>query len=227
MFLRAQRRRARLPAVHFRKHNKYFNANEVGNNWIQDHNLCRIPFSTERNGSFHQVAERIDLSETDVLFYRYCVFIRSAAINVTVQEMLPQLLQQLMLWLRQYPACACHSRQRRMYRTMRRNYYWSTMEYNIYHTVSVCLHCAVEVKLLTHNRKSQLLPASTPRELVVLNILELFRETTKVDLYFAVITYKYSKLTKVVPTAPIATTSVKSVVCIFPYDWIIAYRVSA
>lgn len=87
---------------------------------------------------------------------------------------------------------AGHPGQRRLYDSIRREFYWPHMDNNDYTTVSNCTAGAqnwVETKL---RRRLQLFPASSPVASVAINILRQLPSTADGNQYVTVLTDMYS-----------------------------------
>lgn len=128
------------------------------------------------------------------------------------------------LLLSHYHLLAGHSGQRRMYDTMRRDYYWPHMANDVAEIINQCQSCARNRGHVKLQRQLQLFPASGPLEFVALDILGPLPKTKKENLYVVVMTDRYSKLTRDIPTSSITTTAVKY---IFSEHWINPHGIPA
>lgn len=107
-----------------------------------------------------------------------------------------------------------------MYETIRRNDYWPNMASDVYITVSDCHSCAGRGTTPEHRHNLQLFPVTGPLEFVAINISGALLKVTKGNQHVVIITDRYSKLERVVPTARISTTAWA---CMFFDAWVFPY----
>lgn len=96
------------------------------------------------------------------------------------------------------------------------------MAQDVYHTVSGCHSCAKNGTLLKNKLHLQLFPATGPLEFVALDLLGPLPRTNKGNQYVDVITGRYSKLTRAIPTGHVTSTNVAYIVF---NDWVIPYGI--
>ena len=125
------------------------------------------------------------------------------------QLVIPRSLVPRVLWLSHYPKAAGHPGETKLYRTLRRHFYWTTLSVDAVNTVRNCVSCARNrVKLRRNSKKLQLFPASGPLEYVSIDILGPLLRTSRRNRYILVISDRYTKLTRAIPVASITAQSV-------------------
>ena len=110
---------------------------------------------------------------------------------------------------------------RKLYTTLRREYYWPTMALDCYATVRNCAHCARNrLKLRRNAARLQLFPATSPLESVSIDILGELIQTPRGNRYLLVMCDRYSKLVRTVPLRRITALSVAKA---FVSHWVFTY----
>ena len=137
------------------------------------------------------------------------------------QVVVPRSLVPRVLALAHRPQCASHPGETKLYRTLRRHFYWTTLSVDALMTVRNCVSCARNrVKLRRHAKQLQLFPAGGPLEFVSIDILGPLVRTARGNRYLLVISDRYTKLTRTVPL-PRVTASV--VARAFATHWLFTY----
>lgn len=110
-----------------------------------------------------------------------------------------------------------------MYDSRRREFYWLHMANNAYTTMSSCSACAqshVELKPITQLR---LFSARVFLELIAIKMLGLLPCTAEGSKHKIIITDRYSKLMRVLPTDKTSSAYVANV---FFDSWIVPYGIT-
>jgi Integrase zinc binding domain len=112
------------------------------------------------------------------------VLVRRAPLDGSIQILVPASLRPKLLHLEYFPRTAGHPGTTRMFRSMRKNYFWSGMANDVAEIVTSFL---------------KLFPASGPLEYVSMDILGPLPKTDHGNRFLLVITDRFSKLTRMVP----------------------------
>jgi hypothetical protein len=118
--------------------------------------------------------ELTDLCSPDTLSDRNAsgLLVRKAPLDGSEQIVIPAALQPRLLHLEHYPRTAGHPGNTRIFRSLRRRYFWKDMDTDVANTVK---NCAIYGKDRIHERKRtsflKLFPASEPLDFVSLDIL--------------------------------------------------------
>jgi transposase InsO family protein len=149
------------------------------------------------------------------------LLIRRAPLDGTLQIVVPATLRPRLLHLEHYPRTAGHPGVTRMFRTLRRRYFWKRMSADVSETVRECVTCAKN-RVKERNRTSflKLFPASEPLEYVSIDILGPLPKTDHGNRFLLVLTDRFSKLTR---TVPLRTTSAFVVAKAFCDHWVFVY----
>jgi transposase InsO family protein len=148
-----------------------------------------------------------DLNEEGLL-------IRTAPSDGARQIVVPRSLVSRLLYLEHYPPVVAHPGSHRMFRTMRRSFFWPHMVEDIYETVRQCDLCArnrIAEKRRTNPLK--LFPPGGPLESVAMDILGPLPRTKHGNRFLLVIADRFSKVTKTVPLRTITALSVARAFC--------------
>lgn len=140
------------------------------------------------------------------------------------QRIVPKSLRERVLCLAHYPKCAGHPGRDRMFKTLRRDFFWPRMSYDVSCFVTNCPSCSRK-KLKSQGRtsKMKLFPPSRPLEFVALDILGPLPETKKdKNRFVLVIGDRYSKVAQAVPLRKITAHHVAHA---FFKHWILPYGV--
>jgi Integrase zinc binding domain len=149
------------------------------------------------------------------------VLIRIAPSDGSKQVVVPKSLRSKFLYLEHYPMAVAHPAAHRMFRTMRRSFYWPHMAEDVYETVRQCDACArnrISERLYTNFL--QLFPAKGPLESVALDILGPLPRTKHGNRFLLVIADRYTKVTR---TVPLRTITALSVARAFVDQWVYVY----
>eukprot|EP00171_Calliarthron_tuberculosum_P022587 IDg22587t1 len=88
------------------------------------------------------------------------------------KAVIPEVLQLRLLHLAHYPQVSGHPGGRKMYQTMRKQFYWPGMALSCYQAVRACPACARErIKLQSNSTTMKLFPLSGPLEDVAMDLL--------------------------------------------------------
>lgn len=105
------------------------------------------------------------------------------------QIVIPEVLRERFLYMTHYPVTSAHPGGRRMYTSLRRNFYWLRLALDCYTTVKQCSSCAQNrVLLRKHWKKLHLFPAHGPLELVAIDSLGRFLRTKMGKFFLLMIT---------------------------------------
>ena len=133
----------------------------------------------------------------------------------------PVSLQPRLLMLAHQPQVAGHPGGRKMYQTLRRQYYWPGLALDCYQTVRSCAHCARErIRLQQNASQLQLFPAVAPLEDIAMDILGELWTTKRGNKYLLVINDRCTKLVRTIPMRGITALDVAKAFCT---HWAFAY----
>lgn len=139
----------------------------------------------------------------------------------TPQLVIPKELQPRFLTLAHKCPTSGHLGGRKMYRTMRRQYYFPSMAIACYNTVRNCMECAkerVRIRKTVHYLK--LFPATEPLMDIAMDLCGPFLTTKAGNKYILVITDRYTKLMR---TTPLPNQKAETVAKAFVRDWVFTY----
>ena len=169
-----------------------------------------------------EAAKSVGLPGSAFSIDKHGFLVRIAPLDGAVQKVVPASLKDRILKLGHFPPLSGHPGQRRMYDTMRRSLYWQHMANDINNTVERCPSCLKHRPHPVHQRHLKLFPAKGPLEYIAIDILGPLPRTKTGRQYVVVITDRYSKLTRAVPTAKITAPVVAAVVL---EHWVIPYGI--
>jgi Integrase zinc binding domain/Integrase core domain len=171
----------------------------------------RVPQATDpdcqRFLSLTARAELSDLNEDGIL-------IRIAPSDGSRQIVVPRSLVSRVLFLEHYPPAIENPGAHRMFRTIRRSFFWPRMVEDVYDTVRQCDLCArnrISEKRRTNPLK--LFPAKGPLESVAMAILGPLPRTKHGNRFLLVIADRFSKVTNKVPLRTVNALSVARAFC--------------
>ncbi|CDF35613.1 unnamed protein product [Chondrus crispus] len=125
------------------------------------------------------------------------------------------------LGLSHYAKLAGHPGGRKLYKTLRRYFYWPTMALNCYAVAKNCATCARErVKLRRNTKQMKLFTPKAPLEFVAIDILGELITTKRGNRYILVISDRYSKLVRTVPLKKISAAHIAQA---FVHHWVFVY----
>lgn len=107
-----------------------------------------------------------------------------------------------------------------MYYFLRRDFYWPNLIVDVYNTVLFCLHSPWMGTLFRHEHKFELFRATSALKFVLIYILGEIQRTASDNHLMVIISERYSKLTRAIPTTKITSTQVAN---IFFTNWIISH----
>jgi transposase InsO family protein len=114
-----------------------------------------------------------------------------------------------------------HPGAHRMFRTMRRSFYWPHMAEDVYETVRQCEACARNrISERRHTNFLKLFPAKGPLESVAMDILGPLPRTKDGNRFLLVIADRYTKVTR---TVPLRNVTALSVARAFVDQWVYVY----
>ena len=126
-----------------------------------------------------------------------------------------------MLHLEHYPKLASHPGGRRLYYSLRRDYYWPSMAVDCYATVKNCVTFAMNrVKLRKRAKFMRLFPAKEPLEFVSIDLLGELIRTRRGNRFLLVIVDRFSKLVRTVPMKRITAIEAAKA---FGHHWVLVY----
>lgn len=169
---------------------------------------------------WRNAATQLDQPENEYTHNNGEGLVRHALIDGALQKFLQQSLQKRHLNVSHHHTPFCHPRQRPMYDTLQRDYYWSNMASNLYKTVSTCRSCAKGDTTIKHRCHLQHLHATGPLKFVAMDTVRLLFKTRKGNQHVANITDRYSKLTRAIRSARNTTTVMACILfdaCVVPY----------
>ncbi|CDF36784.1 unnamed protein product [Chondrus crispus] len=121
------------------------------------------------------------------------------------QVVIPQSLRDRVLSLSHYAKLAGRPGGRKLYKTLRRYFYWPTMALDCYAVAKNCAACARErVKLRRNTKEMKLFTPKAPLEFVAIDILGEQITRKRGNRYILVISDRYSKLVRTVPLKKIS-----------------------
>jgi Integrase zinc binding domain len=142
------------------------------------------------------------------------VLVRRAPLDGSIQILVPASLRPNLLHLEHFPRTAGHPGITRMFRLMRKNYFWSERAHDVAETVRNCSTCAKNrVKERKRTSFLKLFPASGPLEYVFMDILCPLPKTDHGNRFLLVITDRFSELTRTVPLRTITALVVAKAFC--------------
>ena len=142
-----------------------------------------------------------------------------------VQVVVPQSLKDGVLGLSHYAKLAGHPGGRKLYKTLRRHFYWPTMALAWYTVAKNCAACArARVKLRKNTKEMKLFTPKAPLEFVAIDILGELITTKRGHRYILVISDRYSKLIRTVPLKKITAAHIAQA---FVPHWVFVYVRSA
>ena len=149
------------------------------------------------------------------------ILVRKAPLDGSRQVVVPASLQPRVLHLEHFPKTAGHPGITRMFRTLRKTFFWPKMAVDVATTVRECTVCAKNrMKERTRTNYLKLFPASGPLEDVSMDLLGPLPKTQHGNRFLLVITDRFSKLTR---TVPLRSTSAYAVSRAFCDHWAFVY----
>lgn len=137
------------------------------------------------------------------------------------QIVVPKALQPRVLHLAHHSKLAGHPGGNRLYKYLRRSFFWKSMAFDCYLTVKNCTDCAKNrIFLRTRQKKMRLFPAKAPLESVAIDILGELVKTPRGHKYLLVISDRFSKLVR---TIPLKNISANTVAQAFVTHWVMPY----
>jgi hypothetical protein len=128
------------------------------------------------------------------------IAIRKAPLDGCEQILVPMALRPRVLYLEHYPRSAGHLGVTKMFRSMRKRYFWKNMYREIEDVVRSCEQCARNnVQERTRVNHMQLFPAHEPLEFVAIDIFGPLPKTAHGNRFLLVISDRFSKLTRTIP----------------------------
>jgi transposase InsO family protein len=149
------------------------------------------------------------------------LLVRKAPLDGVRQIVVPAVLRPRLLHLEHFPKVAGHPGTTRMFRSLRRRFFWKGMGADVAETIRQCTTCAKNrVKERKRTSFLKLFPASSPLEYVSMDILGPLPKTDHGNRFLLVITDRFSKLTRTVPLRTITAFNVAKAFC---DAWVFAY----
>ena len=137
------------------------------------------------------------------------------------QVVVPHAPKARVLNMGHHTTLAGHPGGRKMYYTLRKDYYWPALAVDCYATVRNCSDCARErVKLRRNSKRLRLFPAKGPLEETSIDILGELIRTPRGNKYLVVITDRFSKLVRTVPLKRIRASDIADA---FVQHWVLVY----
>jgi hypothetical protein len=149
------------------------------------------------------------------------IAIRKAPLDGCEQILIPLALRPRVLYLEHYPKSVGHPGVTKMFRSMRKRYFWRNMYREIEDAVRSCEQCARNnVHERSRVNNMQLFTAQNPLEFVAIDILGPLPKTAHGNRFLLVISDRFSKLTR---TIPMRTTTALAVEKAFCTHWVFSY----
>jgi hypothetical protein len=149
------------------------------------------------------------------------IAIRKAPLDRAEQILVPLALRPLALYLEHHPKSVGNPGVTKMFRSIRKRYFWRNMYREVEDTVRGCEHCARNnVQERTRVNHMKLFPANELLEFVAIQILGPLPKTAHGNRFMFVISDRFSKLTR---TVPMRTTTALAVAKAFCDHWFFAY----
>ena len=147
--------------------------------------------------------------------------ILSRLVTRNPQVVVPKTLRNRILHMAHHAKLAGCPGGRKLYTTLRRDYYWPAMAVDCYRTVRNCPDCAKNRLKLRRNASTlKLFPALSPLESVSLDLLGELIRTPRGNRFLLVITDRFSKLVRSIPLKRITAYEVAKA---FVTHWIFIY----
>ena len=135
--------------------------------------------------------------------------------------MIPFALKARILNLEHYPKTASHPGGRKLYYSLRRDFYWPSMAVECYATVKNCVTCAKNrIALRKRAIFVRLFPATIPLEFVSIDILDELIRTRRGNKFLLVINDRFSKLLRTIPLRLITAMEIARA---FTHHWVFVY----
>lgn len=180
-------------------------------------------FKEQLSVSFCQVTFRsVETPHSDFSVYKHGLSVLCFPVNECIRAVVPQLFRQRVLYLSHYPPIAEHPGQRRMYDSLRREFYWPYMAHDAYTTLDACKSCTISNTRYIQKRLLQVCLPSGSLDFVAMDILDTLPCTANKNQQIIVIADWYSKQTRAIPTAKITTTHVAND---FPNQRVVLYGI--
>lgn len=142
-------------------------------------------------------------------------------IGETTRIVVPVTLRQRVLHMGHHPKWAGHPGGRKMYYTLRRDWYWPSLALDCYSTVRACTTCAkTRIQLRKHTTHMKLFPSYSPIDFVAIDILGELIRSKNGNRHLLVIS---DRCTKLVRTVPLNTINAKVVAHAFVHNWVFVY----
>jgi hypothetical protein len=142
------------------------------------------------------------------------LLVRLAQLDGMRQIVVPASLRPRLLHLEHFPRVAGHPGSTRMFRSLRRRFFWPGMAADVAETVRQCESCAKNrIKERKRTSLLKLFPASAPLEYVSMDILGPLPKTAHGNRFLLVMTDRFSKLTRTVPMRTITALAVAKAFC--------------
>ena len=167
------------------------------------------------------IAELVGKPQSQFDVDRRGLLVRKSRIDGALQKLVPTSLRARVLRLAHYPLIAGHPGARRMYDTLRAQFYWPHMANDIFQAVRDCRSCArVRGTTYKHRRFLRLFPAEYPLQFIAIDLLGPLPKSKRGNRHVLVVTCRFSKLARAIPLARITSASVVRALLeswIYPY----------
>ena len=171
----------------------------------------------------NQYANFVGLPGSQFVYDREGYLSRVSKVDGALQRVVPRSLRIRLLYLAHYPRLQGHPGARRMYDSLRQDFYWRFMANDVFETVRRCLSCAKSKGTSKQaQRFLKLFPANGPFEFVAMDILGPLPKTSHGKQYVLVITDRYTKLARAIP---MKKTTAPLVAAAFLQNWIYPYGI--
>ena len=168
-----------------------------------------------------EVRDKIHSGKETLFFEDESTGVLSRNYKDCAQEIVPRSLRQHLLHIAHISKAGGHAGGRRMYKTLRRTFYWPAMDLEEYIVVCNCHACAKEpVQAQKRSKFLKLFPAAAPLEEVAKDLLGELVETPQGNKHLLVITDRFTKLVKIVPLRNIRAQDIARA---FLRHWVFAY----
>ena len=170
-----------------------------------------------------EIAKSAGSPKSEFTFNNQGVLVRVSKFDGAIQQVVPKSLQDRVIHLSYSPLSQGHPGESRLYSTMRLRFLWPFMYDDLVHHVRNCRTC-VQAKGVKGKKqhKTKLFPPTGPLDDIAIDLLGPLPRTKNGNSFIAVITDRYSKLTRAIPmketTAPFMAATLLN-------NWIIPYGI--
>lgn len=191
----------------------FLNSHSTGKELVaehESHNYCKAVFV--------QVCQ----TNTEFRLHDRGHLIRKSIFNDAIRLVVSEFVRIRILHLAYFPSLAGHFSKQETYDRMQRHYDWPHMSHSVYTTVPKCESCVRNGNQYSYRRKIKLSPASCALGIVARDILKQLPMKTIGNKCVLVITDRYSKLTRSIPSYKTVPAHIAN---LFSDHWIILFGI--